>query len=35
MIVPVILVPELIRLNHDTVFVAHPCTKRTHELIAL
>jgi len=35
MIVPATLVHEVIRLNHDPVFVAHPGTKRTHDLIAL
>jgi len=35
MIVPATLVHEVIRLNHDPVYVAHPGTKRTHDLIAL
>jgi len=35
MIVPATLVHEVIMLNHDSVFVAHPGTKRTHDLIAL
>jgi len=35
MIVPATLVHEVIILNHDPVYVAHPGTKRTHDLIAL
>jgi hypothetical protein len=35
MIVPATLVYEVIRLNHDPVYVAHPGTKWTHDLIAL
>jgi len=35
MIVSATLVHEVIMLNHDPVYVAHPGTKRTHDLIAL
>jgi len=35
MIVPATLVYKVIRLNHDPVYVAHPGTKWTHDLIAL
>jgi len=35
MIVPETLVHEVIMLNHDPVYVAHPGTKWTHDLIAL
>jgi len=35
MIVPATSVDEVIMLNHDPVCVAHPGTKRTHDLIAL
>jgi len=34
-IVPETLVCEVIKQNHDPVYVAHPGTKRTHDLIAL
>jgi len=33
--VPETLVREVIKQNHDLVYVAHPGTKRTHALIAL
>jgi len=33
--VPETLVREVIKQNHDPVYVAHPGTKRTHDLIAL
>ena len=32
---PETLVREVIKQNHDPVYVAHPGTKRTHDLIAL
>jgi transposase InsO family protein len=35
LVVPATLVLEIIRQNHDPVYVAHPGTKRTHDLIAL
>jgi len=35
MIVPATLVHEVIMLNHDPVYVAHPKTKWTHDRIAL
>ena len=35
MIVSATLMQEVIRINNDPVFVAHPGTKRTHDLIAL
>jgi len=35
MIVPVTLVHEVIMLNHDPVYVVHPGTKWTHDLIEL
>ena len=35
LIVPETPVREVIKQNHDLVYVAHPATKRTHDLIAL
>ena len=35
MIVSATLVHAVIMLNHDPVYVAHPETKRTHDLLAL